>query len=151
MVAADVNGDGHVDVITPNQGNNTLTVLTNNGSGILGFNATLNVGSGPEALTAADVNGDGRVDLISGNWNDGTLTVMTNGSTFLPSLALTRSGNNVIVSWPAIWASWTLQQITDLTPGNWASFGGTIGNDGTTKSATNSSSAGNRFFRLSNP
>jgi hypothetical protein len=151
VVAADVNGDGMTDLISCNQGNNTLTVLTNNSSGIFGFNATLNVGGGPESLTAADVNGDGRVDLISGNWNDGTLTVLTNAATFLPRLTLTRPGNSVIVSWPAIWANWTLQQNTNLQPDNWSSFTGTIGNDGTTKRATNSSPAGNRFFRLSNP
>jgi len=150
VVAADVNGDGAVDIVSCNQGNNTLTVLTNNGSGILASNATLNVGSGPESLTAADVNGDGRVDLISGNWNAGTLSVMTNAATFLPRLALSRPGHNVVVSWPAIWASWTLQQNTNLQPGNWTSFSGPVGNDGTTKRATNSAPAGNRFFRLSN-
>ncbi len=151
VVATDVNGDEQVDVITPNQGNNTLTVLTNNGSGVLGFNATLNVGGGPESLTAADVNGDGRVDLIGGNWNDGTLTVLTNAATFLPRLTLTHPGNSVIVSWPAIWANWTLQENTNLQPANWTSFTGPIGNDGTTRRATNSSPAGNRFFRLANP
>ena len=152
VVAGDVDGDGHVDLITCNQGNNTLTVLTNNGSGNFGSNATLNVGSGPESLTAADVNGDGRVDLISGGWNSpGALTVLTNAATFLPKLALNLSGNNVIVSWPAIWTSWSLQQSTDLAAGGWTSFSGPIGNDGTTKTATNGPSAGNRFFRLSNP
>jgi hypothetical protein len=77
--------------------------------------------------------------------------VFTNASTFLPRLTLNRSGNNVIVSWPSIWANWTLRQNTNLNPGSWTSFGGTIGNDGTTKSATNSAPVDNRFFRLSNP
>jgi hypothetical protein len=126
-------------------------VLTNNGSGILGFNATLTVGSGPEALTAADVNGDGRVDLISGNWNDGALTVLTNAATFLPRLTLKRSGNNVLVSWPAIWVNWTLKQNSDLATDSWTSISGPVGNDGTTQTATNSLPLASRFFRLSNP
>jgi hypothetical protein len=151
VVAADVNGDGWVDLITCNQGNNTLTVLTNNGSGIFGLNATLTVGSGPEALTAADVSGDGRVDLISGNWNDGSLTVLTNAATFLPRLTLKRSGNNVLVSWPAIWVNWTLKQNTSLATGSWTGFSGPIGSDGTTQTATNLLPSANRFFRLSNP
>jgi hypothetical protein len=153
VVAADVNGDGQVDLITANgPSSTTLTVLTNNGTGVFGSNATLNVGSGPESMTSADVNGDGRVDLISGGWNSpGVLTVLTNADTFMPRLTLKRSGTNVIVSWPAIWANWTLQQKTNLILGSWTSFSGTIGNDGTTKSATNSSPVANRFFRLSNP
>ena len=79
------------------------------------------------------------------------MTVLTNAATFLPRLILKRSGSDVIVSWPAIWANWTLQQNTTLDPGGWAGFGGIIGNDGATKSATNSSPVANRFFRLSNP
>ena len=47
---------------------NTLTVLTNNGSGGFGSNATLNVGNGPICVVAADVNGDGKLDLISANY-----------------------------------------------------------------------------------
>jgi len=151
VVAADVNGDEAVDLISVNQGNNTLTVLTNNGSGVFGSNATLNVGSGPESLTAADVNGDGRMDLISGDWNDGTLTVLTNAATFMPRLTIKRSSTNLIVSWPAIWANWTLQQNTNLAAGSWNSYSGSIGNDGTTKTAADSLPSGSRFFRLSNP
>lgn len=149
VVAADVNGDGALDLISVNQGNNTLTILTNNGSGIFSSNATLNVASGPESMAAADINGDGRMDLISGNWNAGTLTVFTNAATFLPQLMLKRVGAGVVVSWPAVWANWTLQQNTNLSQGSWASFIGTIGNDGVTRRATNSLSAASSFFRLS--
>jgi PKD repeat protein len=80
-VAADINGDGKLDLICANSGNgfgNTLTVLTNNGSGGFGFSATLTVGNNPQSVVAADVNGDGKLDLICGNDNDGTLTVLTN-------------------------------------------------------------------------
>jgi FG-GAP-like repeat len=151
VVAADVNGDGALDLISANQGDNTLTVLTNNGSGTFGSNETLSVGSGPESMTAADVNGDGRMDLISGNWNAGTLAVLTNAASFLPVLKLKQSGANIILSWPSAWAAWTLQQNTTLNPSAWTSFGGPIGNNGATKSATNSLTMGNHFFRLSFP
>ena len=151
VAAADANGDGKVDLISANSGSRTLTVLTNNGTGIFGSNATFNVVNEVTTLVAADINGDGRVDLISGNSNNGLLTVLTNAATFLPILTLTRSGSSVIVSWPAIWANWTLQQKTNLILGNWTSFGGVIGNDGTTKSETNSPPGTSRYFRLSNP
>jgi hypothetical protein len=78
VIAVDVNGDGKLDLISANAGDNTLTVLTNDGNGFFGSNATLNVGSVPACVVAADVNGDGKPDLICGNWYDGTLTVFTN-------------------------------------------------------------------------
>ena len=78
VAVADVNGDGKPDLISANSNNGTLTVLTNNGNGGFGLNATLTVGSGPASVIAADVNGNGKPDLISANAYDGTLTVLTN-------------------------------------------------------------------------
>jgi hypothetical protein len=78
VIAVDVKGDGKLDLISANAGDNTLSVLTNNGNGIFGSNATLNVGSFPVCVTAADVNGDGKLDLISANLGANTLTVLTN-------------------------------------------------------------------------
>ncbi|MES1180287.1 MAG: VCBS repeat-containing protein [Verrucomicrobiota bacterium] len=78
VAVADVNGDGRPDLISANNLADTLTVLTNNGAGGFGSNATLAVGSGPYAVVATDINGDGKPDLISANYNAGTLTVLTN-------------------------------------------------------------------------
>ena len=155
--AVDVNGDGMVDLINGSFRGN-LTILTNNGSSF-GSNTTLNgVSSYPVSVTAADVSGDGRLDLITANNNNnnspGTLSIWINILTFLPNLAVKRASNDVIVSWPSQWtgwAGWTLQQNTDLSSANWTPCCGTIGDDGTTKSMTNSSSLGNLFFRLAHP
>jgi len=92
VIAADVNGDGHVDLISANYDGGTLTVLTNNGSGLFGSNATYTVGSAPRCVIAADVNGDGLVDLISANETDGNLTVLTNNG----------SGRFVLASTPDV-------------------------------------------------
>ena len=78
VVAADINGNGKPGLICANSVDNTLIVLTNNGSGGFGSNATLVVGSGPLCVTATDVNGDGGSDLVCANSGDGTLTVLTN-------------------------------------------------------------------------
>ncbi len=77
MAVLDVNGDGKPDLICANVFANTLTVLTNDGSGGFGFYATLTVGNNPFCVIAADINGDGRLDLVSAN-EDATLSVLTN-------------------------------------------------------------------------
>ena len=83
VAAADVNGDGLVDLICADlrcnaAPGNTLTVLTNNGAGGFGLNATLTVGKNPLCVAAADVNNDGKPDLISANFGDNSWTVLTN-------------------------------------------------------------------------
>jgi hypothetical protein len=77
-VTAFMNVDGRVDLVVANADYNTLTVLTNDGSGNFSSNAAYAVGSYPDSVAAADVNGDGYVDLICANQWDGTLTVLTN-------------------------------------------------------------------------
>jgi hypothetical protein len=78
VTAADVNGDGKVDLVSANSGDNTLSVLTNNGSGGFMTEGTYAVGNSPHFLAAADVNGDGKVDLISANSFGNTLSILTN-------------------------------------------------------------------------
>jgi hypothetical protein len=78
VAAADVNGDGKIDLISANLGGNSLTVLTNNGSGGFALAGTYSVGNKPWSVAAADVNGDGKIDLISANYWDNSLTVLTN-------------------------------------------------------------------------
>jgi hypothetical protein len=81
VTAADINGDGRLDLICANYTDNTLTILTNSGGGIFGSNATLNVGKGPASVIAADIRSSGNVDLICANFGSGggkTLTILTN-------------------------------------------------------------------------
>ena len=82
VVAADVNGDGKVDLISANFGangtGNTLTVMTNNGFGVFGFNSTLTVGLGPTYVTAVSLRGGTNLDLVCADANTSMLTVLTN-------------------------------------------------------------------------
>ena len=74
VIATDVNGNGNVDLISANEGSSSLTVLTNNGDGIFGSNATYNVPY-TQRVVPVDVNGGGKVDLVCAS---GSLMVLTN-------------------------------------------------------------------------
>jgi hypothetical protein len=78
MTAADVDGDGAVDLITANAWSDTVSVLRNLGDGTFGGQVTYAVGSGPMSVTAADVDGDGAVDLITANAWSATVSVLRN-------------------------------------------------------------------------
>ncbi len=118
VVAADVNGDGKLDLVCANEASNTLTVLTNNSIGGFGSNATLNVGSEPMCVVAADLNGDGKVDLVCGGFTG--LTVLLNTTPFPPpSLSIVSGGDQVALSWPGWATNYVLESTTNLSAPEW--------------------------------
>ena len=162
--AADLNGDGKADLIAVLNYGESLMVFTNNGSGIFESNANYSVGSHPGNnypvdVVAADLNNDGKLDLITANLFDNTLSVLTNATpfpapSFTPTLAIKRSGNGLLVSWPSASAGWSLQQTPNLANLNWLPSGYSgygIADNGTNKSLTLASPTGNSFFRLLHP
>jgi len=79
VAAADVNGDGRVDLICANENDGTVSVLTNNGVGGFVTAGTYAAGTQPSSVLTVDVNGDGKVDLIVGNISyNGKFLVLTN-------------------------------------------------------------------------
>jgi hypothetical protein len=78
VAAADLNGDGYIDLVSANNLSQSLSVMLNNGRGVFFPMLMPSVLNGPQIVTAADINGDGRIDLIAANGNTNTLSVLTN-------------------------------------------------------------------------
>lgn len=65
VAAADVNRDGHLDLITSDGDRNAVSVLLGRGDGTFAPRQNFAIGYDPAFVTAADVNGDGKPDLIA--------------------------------------------------------------------------------------
>jgi hypothetical protein len=66
-VAGDVNGDGKLDIVTPNVGSNNVSVLLGDGRGgfIAAANSPYAVATRPYYIAIGDVNGDAKPDLVT--------------------------------------------------------------------------------------
>jgi Bacterial Ig-like domain (group 3)/FG-GAP-like repeat len=87
LVVADLNGDGHPDVVVANNWSNSVSVLMGNGDGT--FRTPVVYSSGglyPDSIAIGDVNGDGKPDLVVANFdqnsndaNGGVSVLLGNG------------------------------------------------------------------------
>ena len=88
LAVDELDGDGHVDVITADHDGNSVTTLFNNGTGSLELGASSSIvgasgvsGAGPVAIALGDVDGDGDLDAITANDGAGgeaSLTLLIN-------------------------------------------------------------------------
>jgi len=81
---ADLDGDGKLDIIAPNQDNNNFSVYSNlSTTGTISFAPRVNVscGSNPVSARCGDIDGDGKVDVVIANNADHTISVYRNNST----------------------------------------------------------------------
>jgi Concanavalin A-like lectin/glucanases superfamily/FG-GAP-like repeat len=135
VTAADVNGNGKIDLICASWGNNILSVLTNNGSGGFVLSCTNVVGNEPRSVIAADVNGDGKVDLIcanTGNGSGNTLTVLTNNG----------NGRFTLSSSPVVGRGAIAVAAADVNGDGWVDLISANNGDSTLSVLTNNGSGG---------
>ncbi|MFP4502307.1 MAG: FG-GAP repeat domain-containing protein [Candidatus Hydrogenedentota bacterium] len=75
IAAADLDGDGTVDLVTANAGTNTVSVFLGNGDGTFMYWDDLAAGDGPRYVLLLDLNADGRPDIVTANRDSNDLSV----------------------------------------------------------------------------
>ena len=70
-----LNGDAYADLIVPNIGDNTLTILLGNGDGTFASGMSLSVGGQPASAAIADFDDDGFKDIAVSRWSANTLSI----------------------------------------------------------------------------
>jgi hypothetical protein len=93
ICAADLDGDGDLDIVTTNVTSDSVSVLLNNGSGSLTLSASCPVGERPQSLFAADLDGDGDLDLATANEDSDNVSVLLNQQGYICGDA---DGNQVV-------------------------------------------------------
>ena len=76
IVAADLNGDGKMDLAIAGYGSNQVGVLISNGDGTLQTAQSYSVSGNPLGITAGDFNGDGIMDLATANNTGNSATIL---------------------------------------------------------------------------
>jgi hypothetical protein len=79
MSVHDVNNDGRLDIIAANTAVNTVSVLTNDGSGGFPSFESFHTGAAPRSVAVADADGDGNPDLITANQDNNNVSVLASG------------------------------------------------------------------------
>jgi hypothetical protein len=120
MQAADIDGDGKLDLVYTNSEYGTVGILFGEGNGTFYDPVEYAVSDGPWGLAVADVNGDGAPDVvIAGNFPGVTVLLNNNGVATQPNFTITSPQSSATVT-PGSTATYNLV----ITPSNF--YHGTI-------------------------
>jgi len=76
VAVADLNGDGHLDLVVGNNFSNNASILLGNGDGTFRQALTVDAAGRPSSVAVGDFNGDGIPDLAITNSFSGTVSVL---------------------------------------------------------------------------
>lgn len=76
--AADVTGDGHIDLVTANLGTSTISIFPGNGDGTFQKDTLLEAGQNGAFLGLGDLNEDGKQDFVITHWTENFLSTFLN-------------------------------------------------------------------------
>ncbi|MCI0346318.1 MAG: VCBS repeat-containing protein, partial [Chloroflexi bacterium] len=75
MTAADLDGDGHVDIVGTNRLSDDISIRFSDASGAFGPEMRVVAGDGPSAVALGDLDGDGLLDLVAVNRGSDDMTI----------------------------------------------------------------------------
>ena len=76
LVAADLDGDGDVDLSVVNQNADSVSVVAGEGDGTFASEPRYGVGMGPSAVQLEDINADGYLDVLVANTASGDISIL---------------------------------------------------------------------------
>ena len=81
IAIGDVNSDGKLDLVSANQGDNSITVLLGNGDGTFQPGSTFPTGPSPHGIVIVDLNNDGQQDVATADQSQpGKVSVLLNAA-----------------------------------------------------------------------
>src|SRR5438445_821641 len=78
IATADLNGDGHLDLLTTNYISDNVSVLFGNGHGVFTPQTPVPVTNGPREVKVGDLDGDGDIDFLATNYSGNNVTIARN-------------------------------------------------------------------------
>jgi hypothetical protein len=82
VYAADLDGDGDLDILSASHADDTIAWYANDGTGGFGPQQVIsNAADGAQCVYAADLDGDGDLDVLSASYDDDTIAWYVNDGT----------------------------------------------------------------------